>query len=120
MSMLARLVSARPSFTDPPVSPSLFPPLTALVVGAGAAPPPRFTARPDPRWRSRVLMVLVGGPVVATALGWCWIAIDADGQAPGTSQLARVQTAFVGLFGFTGPVQFVSPVARHHAAIALL
>ena len=30
----------------------------------------RFTARPDPRSSARLAMVLVLGPVVATALGW--------------------------------------------------
>ena len=90
--------------------------MLALLVAAR----PSFTARPDPRSLSRVLAVLLAGPVVATALGWSWIAIDADGQAPGTTQLERVQTAFVGLFGFNGPVDFVSPSARDHAAIGLL
>src|SRR4051794_7384425 len=90
--------------------------MLALLISARRS----FTARPDPRSLSRVLAVLVMGPVVATALGWCWIGLDADGQVSGTTQVQRVRTAFVGLFGFTGPVHFVSPAARDHAAIALL
>ncbi|WP_221177088.1 phosphatidylglycerol lysyltransferase domain-containing protein [Nocardioides pocheonensis] len=81
---------------------------------------PNFTARPDHRSLSRVLAVLLGGPVLATTLGWLWLALDADGQAPGTTQLDRVRHAFVGLVGITGPVQFVHPSDADHAAIALL
>jgi lysyl-tRNA synthetase class 2 len=79
-----------------------------------------FTARPDPRSLSRVLAVLLVGPAVATGLGWLWLALDADGQGPGTTQGERVRQAFVGLFGLTGPVTFVNPVDANHAAIGLL
>jgi lysyl-tRNA synthetase class 2 len=81
---------------------------------------PRFTARPDPRSLSRFLVVLVAGPVVATALGWAWIGIDADGQAPGTTTWQRIEQAFVGLVGITGPVHFVDSEDADHAAIALV
>ncbi|MGN6250640.1 MAG: phosphatidylglycerol lysyltransferase domain-containing protein [Marmoricola sp.] len=80
----------------------------------------RFTARPDPRSLSRVLVVLLAGPVIATALGWAWIGIDADGQAPGTTTWQRIEHAFVGLFGITGPVHFVHRSDAEHAAIALV
>ncbi len=53
-------------------------------------------------------------------LGWAWLALDADGQAPGTSTAARIEHAFLGLFGITGPVQFVDPVDGDRAAIALV
>ena len=71
-----------------------------------------FTARPDPRscagsWRSLVL-----GPLIATALGWAWLALDADGQAPGTTTAARIGQAFLGLVGINGPVRFVDRGGR--------
>src|SRR6476659_4688178 len=66
-----------------------------------------FTAKPDPRSLSRTVAVLVVGPLVATVLGWLWLAIDADGQEPGTSTPARFAHAFLGLFGITGPVRFI-------------
>ncbi|HEX2895752.1 MAG TPA: phosphatidylglycerol lysyltransferase domain-containing protein, partial [Marmoricola sp.] len=81
---------------------------------------PNFTARPDQRSLSRVLAVLVAGPVLATTLGWLWLALDADGQAPGTTQLDRIRHAFLGLVGITGPVQFTNRAHADHAAIALL
>lgn len=81
---------------------------------------PRFTARPDPRSLSRVVVVLLAGPVVATALGWAWIGIDADGQAPGTTSWQRIEQAFVGLVGITGPVHFLDRSDANHAAIALV
>jgi lysyl-tRNA synthetase class 2 len=81
---------------------------------------PNFTARPDPRALSRFLAVLLIGPFVATGLGWLWLAVDADGQAPGTTQADRVQHAFQGLFGVTGPVHFLNPSDSRHAAVALL
>jgi lysyl-tRNA synthetase class 2 len=79
-----------------------------------------FTARPDPRSLSRVLAVLLIGPVLATGLGWLWLALDADGQAAGTTQGERLRQAFVGLYGITGPVTFTNPADADHAAIALL
>jgi lysyl-tRNA synthetase class 2 len=90
--------------------------MLALLVSARS----QFTARPDPRSLSRVLAVVVAGPVVATGLGWLWLALDADGQVPGTAQGARVRESFVGLFGVVGPVQFVNPTDADHAAIGLL
>jgi lysyl-tRNA synthetase class 2 len=81
---------------------------------------PNFTARPDPRSLSRVLAVLLAGPLVATGLGWLWLLMDVDGQAAGTTQVDRVRHAFLGLFGVTGPVRFVDPAGGDHAAIALL
>ena len=79
-----------------------------------------FTARPDPRSLSRFLGVLLVGPVVATSLGWLWLALDADGQAAGTTQGERVRDAFLGLFGLPGPVQFLRAADDRHASIALL
>ncbi len=80
---------------------------------------PNFTARPDPRSLSRVLAVALAGPVLAVTLGWLWLAVDADGQAPGTTQGDRIRQALVGLVGFTGPVHFVKPADEAHAAVAL-
>ena len=79
-----------------------------------------FTARPDPRSWSRVLAVALAGPVLAVALGWLWLALDADGQAPGTTQGDRIRQALTGLVGITGPVQFVKPADGAHAAVALM
>lgn len=90
--------------------------LVALLLGARR----NFTAKPDPRSLARTLTVLVVGPLVATVLGWAWLAIDADGQVPGTSTGARIVHAFLGLFGVTGPVQFVDRPDSDRAAIALV
>jgi lysyl-tRNA synthetase class 2 len=79
-----------------------------------------FRARPDPRSWSRFAAVLLVGPVLATALGWAWLAVDADGQVAGTTQADRVRDAFLGLVGLTGPVRFTNPVDADHAAIGLL
>ena len=81
---------------------------------------PHFTAKPDPRSTGRLVGVLVLGPLVATALGWIWLTVDADGQAPGTTSWDRVVQAFLGLVGIPGPVQFVDPADSDHAAIALV
>ncbi|MGZ4445035.1 MAG: phosphatidylglycerol lysyltransferase domain-containing protein, partial [Nocardioidaceae bacterium] len=79
-----------------------------------------FTAKPDPRSLSRLVAVLVLGPVVATVLGWMWLAIDADGQAPGTTFLDRVAQAFLGLVGISGPVTYVNQTDADRAAVALV
>ncbi len=79
-----------------------------------------FTAKPDPRSAARLVGVLVIGPVVATVLGWLWLSIDADGQAPGTTWLDRVAHAFLGLVGISGPVRFVDPGDGDRAAVALV
>jgi lysyl-tRNA synthetase, class II len=92
---------------------------TALLVLLVSARP-SFTARPDRRSLSRVLAVLIAGPVFATLFGWLWLAVDADGQLPGTTQVQRLRDALVGLIGIAGPVQFVNPSDADHAAIALL
>ena len=80
----------------------------------------QFTARPDPRSVSRVLGVAFVGPVVATLLGWMWLAIDADGQEPGTTSWDRIRHAFVGLVGIYGPVRFTNPADGDRASLALL
>jgi lysyl-tRNA synthetase class 2 len=79
-----------------------------------------FTAKPGPRSLPRLLAVLVVGPLVATVLGWVWLALDADGQTPGTSTGERIAHAFLGLFGITGPVGFVDQRDGDRAAIALV
>ena len=89
--------------------------LLALLVAARGS----FTARPDPRSPGRLGGVLLLGPVVATALGWAWLALDPDSQRAGTTTWQRVRQAFEGLFGFTGPVQFTDPVDQDRAAVAL-
>ena len=80
----------------------------------------RFTARPDPRSSTRLAMVLALGPLVATALGWCWLAMDVDGQAPGTTALDRLAQAFLGLVGVSGPVGFVDAGESVRASVALV
>jgi lysyl-tRNA synthetase class 2 len=69
---------------------------------------------------SRLLAVLVIGPVVATFFGWVWLSLDADGQAPGTTLSDRVAQAFLGLMGITGPVRFVDQGDSDRAAVALV
>ena len=80
----------------------------------------RFTARPDPRSLSRVLAVVLGGLTLATVLGWLWLAVDADGQAAGTTTLDRIAHSFLGLFGINGPVSFVDEGDSDRAAVALV
>lgn len=79
-----------------------------------------FTARPDPRSLGRLLETAIAGPLIATFLGWLWLTIDAHGEAPGTSTWNRVVHAFVGLAGFTGPVEFNKPAQADRAAAALV
>ncbi|MDX6364992.1 MAG: lysyl-tRNA synthetase, class [Nocardioidaceae bacterium] len=79
-----------------------------------------FTARPDPRSLGRLLAAVCIGTVTATALGYLWLAVDGDGQLPGTTQVDRVVQAFVGLVGLPGPVVFVSQNASNRAAVALV
>ena len=67
-----------------------------------------------------MLAVVVLGTVFATVLGWLWLAIDADGQAPGTSTPDRFTQAFLGLVGISGPVEFVDTRDGARAAIALV
>ena len=80
----------------------------------------QFTAKPDPRSMQRLVSVLVLGTLLATVLGWLWLAIDADGQAPGTTTWDRIAQAFLGLVGISGPVHFVDQGDADHAAIALV
>ena len=79
----------------------------------------QFTARPDPRSSRRILAVAVFGPIIATVLGWAWLAVDADGQAPGTTTLQRIGQAVAGLVGLDGPVRFERASDDQHAAVAL-
>jgi len=79
-----------------------------------------FAARPDPRSLPRLLAVLLAGPVVATVLGWLWLAVDADGQAAGTTTADRFAQAFLGLMGISGPVRFVDAGDGSRAAVALV
>ncbi len=79
----------------------------------------RFTAKPDPRSVRRLAQVLVLGTAVATVLGWLWLSLDADGEAPGTTWTARLTQSFLGLVGISGPVRFVDPRAETRAAVAL-
>ncbi|MEO5651272.1 MAG: phosphatidylglycerol lysyltransferase domain-containing protein, partial [Marmoricola sp.] len=90
--------------------------LLILLVAARA----NFTARPDPRSLGRLGAVLILGPAVATLLGWVWLALDPDGQAADTTNWQRIQHAFVGTFGVTGPVQFLDVVDQDRAAVALV
>jgi lysyl-tRNA synthetase class 2 len=81
---------------------------------------PSFTARPDPRSLRRVLQVAVIGPVLATFLGWLWLAVGVDGQAISTTQADRVREAFFGLVGIPGGLTFTKDPDATHAAIALV
>lgn len=65
-----------------------------------------FTARPDPLSLRRVITVLTLGPVLATGLGWLWLSLSRDGQAPGTTAGDRLAHAVLGLVGVSGPVEF--------------
>ena len=85
--------------------------LFVLLIGAR----PNFRARPDRRSVRRFLAVVVLGPIVATGLGWLWLEAFDGQQAPGTTAWDRLQHAFVGLAGFTGPVNYVAN-GRHSAA----
>lgn len=79
-----------------------------------------FTARPDPRSLSRLIATVLIGPVIATFLGYLWLAIDADGQAAATTTGDRIAQAFLGLFGATGPMHFLNARDSDRAAIALV
>jgi lysyl-tRNA synthetase class 2 len=94
--------------------------LSLALFGLLATARGRFTARPDPRSTRKLVTVLVAGPVVATVLGWAWLAVDSDGQAAGTSTGERVVHALLGLLGIPGPVQFVDPVEGDRASVALV
>ena len=85
-----------------------------------------FNARPDRRSLQRFIAVVVFGPVIATTLGWLYLTVFDGSQAPGTTSWERLQHAFVGLVGISGPVNYVGN-ARHsasyyadHAAAALV
>jgi lysyl-tRNA synthetase class 2 len=67
----------------------------------------KFTAKPDPRSLGRVLTALGTGPLIATALGFLWLMVDRDGQAPGTTAASRITESLLGLVGVTGPVRFI-------------
>ena len=90
--------------------------LTALLLSARR----HFTARPDPRSRARVLAIVVIGPFIATALGFCWLSVDRGGEAPGTTAWQRLVEAFVGLVGIPGPMRFTFPGEADHRAAALV
>jgi lysyl-tRNA synthetase class 2 len=76
-----------------------------------------FTARPDPRSLRQVAGILVVGPLIGTALGWLWLAVDGNGQAPGTSAGDRFAQAALGLLGIPGPVEFTS--SRSEAVVTV-
>lgn len=79
-----------------------------------------FTARPDPRSTGRLLVVLTAGPVLATILGYVWLALDGDGQTAGTTTGQRIAQALLGLVGIPGPMSFISSGASARAAIGLV
>lgn len=90
--------------------------LTALLLSARR----HFTARPDPRSRTRVLTILAVGPFVAAALGFGWLSVDDAGEVPGTTAWQRLVEAFAGLIGIPGPVRFTDAGEADQAAAALV
>ena len=90
--------------------------LTALLLRSRR----EFTARPDPRSLTRVLTVLLLGPLIAGTLGFIWLVLDDAGQAAGTGTLARLAQAYLGLIGIPGPVDFESTGEYEQSAIALM
>lgn len=88
--------------------------LALLITGRG-----HFTARPDPRSLSRVAVVGLLGPVMATALGTGWLCLVVRGQAAGTTLMERVQQAALGLLGVPGPIRWRSPHDGDTTAVAL-
>lgn len=94
--------------------------LCLLLAGLLVASRRSFTARPDPRSLGRFLTVVAVGPLVATALGWLWLALDGDGQVRGTTFWDRVWQAALGLVGIPGPVDFTSERAFTRAAVGLV
>jgi lysyl-tRNA synthetase class 2 len=78
-----------------------------------------FTARPDPRSLRKVIGILVVGPLIGTALGWLWLAVDSDGQASGTTAGDRLAQALLGLLGIPGPVAFTSPRSEAVVTVGL-
>jgi lysyl-tRNA synthetase class 2 len=94
--------------------------LSLLVFGYLLATRKEFTARPDPRSTSRLVGVLLVGPLIAGLLGFLWLVIDADGQAPGTGTGDRILQALLGLLGIAGPIDFVSTSSADQSAVALV
>jgi lysyl-tRNA synthetase, class II len=89
--------------------------LTVLLLRARG----EFTARTDMRSRSRLLAVLVVGPVVATGLGFGRLTLADAGQADGTTAGQRLAEAILGLVGIPGPVAFTRPEKADQAAVSL-
>ncbi len=89
--------------------------LTALLTSARR----NFAARPDPRSRLRLLAVVLLGPVVATGLGYGWLAIVTRGQLADTTGAERLLQALLGLAGIPGPIDFVSDIAAARSAVGL-
>lgn len=94
--------------------------LAAALLGLLLSARKQFNARPDPRSTRRVVQVLVLGPAVATLLGWVWLTVDTDSQAPGTTTGDRIAHAFLGLVGIAGPVTFDGPSDARNASVALV
>lgn len=94
--------------------------LTGVVLVLLLAARSRFTARPDPRSRRRLLAVVVLGVPLATLLGMVWISVDVDGLAPGTTLLDRFLQALLGLVGVPGPVDVVEPDVATRSAVGLV
>jgi len=78
-----------------------------------------FTARPAPRSLLSMVAALTVGPVVAAALGWIWLMVDAHGQVADTTPWDRIVEAFAGLVGVPGPVVFNNDRSQTIATTAL-
>lgn len=94
--------------------------LCLLLVALLATSRRHFTARPDPRSAGRLVLVVTLGPIVATVLGYLWLAIDAEGQAPGTTTGQRILQALGGLVGVPGPMSFTSGGAVTRTSVGLV
>jgi len=93
--------------------------LTFAVLGLLLAARGRFRARTGPRSPLSVLVVILAGIPIATALGFVWISVDLDGLAAGSTPWSRLTEALLGLIGIPGPLTFVDQGAATRTAVGL-
>jgi lysyl-tRNA synthetase class 2 len=92
---------------------------TAAVFVLLVAARSRFHALPDPRSPRRLVALVALGIPIATLLGFVWISVDLDELTPGATAWSRLQEAFLGLVGISGPVSFVDGGAATRASVGL-